>query len=145
MNSDRGEILNLFIAKKGDSSKEKLDEIKVDEYGVIGDKFYAKDIQRSVLISTIESYELAKKNNIELSIGSLGENILMDYNPYFLSLGSKIKIGNSILEITQNCTLCKSLTKVNSKLPKLLKDDRGVFAKVVEAGVIKRGDKVYIL
>ncbi len=145
MNNSRGEILNLFISNKVDSLKEKLDEIKVDKYGVIGDKFYAKNIQRSILISTIESYELAQKNNIELSIGSLGENILMNYNPYFLPLGSKIKIGNSILEITQNCTLCKSLTKVNSKLPKLLKDDRGVFAKVVEAGVIKRGDKVYIL
>ena len=145
MSNIRGKILNLFIAKQGDSEKDNLDEIKVDEYGVIGDKFYAKDIQRSILISTIDSYKLARKNNIELSIGSLGENILMDYNPYSLPIGSKIKIGNSILEITQNCTLCKSLTKVNSKLPKLLKDDRGVFAKVVKSGVIKKGDRVYIL
>jgi len=145
MSNSRGKILKLFIAKSGESSKEELDEIKVDEYGVIGDKFYAKDIKRSVLISSIESYELAQRNNIELSIGSLGENILMDYNPYSIPLGSKIQIGNSILEITQNCTLCKSLTKVNTKLPKLLKDDRGIFTKVIKAGVIKKGDKVYIL
>jgi len=142
MNNAQGKVLELFISN---ASKNRLDEIVVDKDGVVGDKFYAKDVQRSILISTIESYNLARDNNIEISIGSLGENILLDYNPYFLPIGSKIKIGNSILEITQNCTLCKSLTKIDSKLPKLLKDDRGVFAKVVEAGVIKKGDKIYIL
>ncbi|MBL0721531.1 MAG: MOSC domain-containing protein [Sulfurovum sp.] len=145
MSSERGKVLNLFIATKGNSSKESLDEIKVDKYGVVNDKFYAKDIQRSVLISTIESYELSLKSNIQLPRGSLGENILIDYNPYTLPVGSKIKIGESLLEITQNCTLCKSLTKVNTKLPKILKDDRGIFAKVIESGVIKIDDKVYIL
>ena len=107
--------------------------------------FYGKDVQRSVLISTIESYKLAQDNGINPALGSLGENILIDYNPYHLSVGSRIKIGNSILEITQHCTLCKSLTKVNSKLPKILKDDRGIFAKVIEDGIIREGDKLYIL
>jgi MOSC domain-containing protein YiiM len=134
-----GKILELFV------SKVSTDSLRLDNDGVIGDKFYAKDINRSVLISSIESYELAKKSGITPPIGSLGENILMDYNPYHLPLGSQIKIGNTILEITQNCTLCKSLTKVNSKLPKILKDDRGVFAKVIKNGIITKGERVYIL
>jgi MOSC domain-containing protein YiiM len=137
MNS--GEILELFV------SKEPIFELSLDLDGVIGDKFYGKDINRSVLISTIDSYDLAKDNGIDVPIGSLGENILMDYNPYNLPIGSKIKLGTAVVEITQNCTLCKSLTKVNSKLPKLLKDDRGVFVKVVESGVVKIGDRVYVL
>jgi len=135
-----GKILELFVSKKS------VDNIELDNGGVVGDKFYAKEIARSVLISTIESYELAKQNGIDTPLGSLGENILMDYNPYHLPIGSKIQIGNSsVLEITQNCTLCKSLTKVDSKLPKILKDDRGVFAKVIKNGIIKKGDRVYIL
>ena len=135
-----GKILELFVSKKP------TDNIELDNGGVVGDKFYAKEIARSVLISTIESYELAKQNGIDTPLGSLGENILMDYNPYHLPIGSKIQIGNSsVLEITQNCTLCKSLTKVDSKLPKILKDDRGVFAKVIKNGIIKKGDRVYIL
>ena len=135
-----GKILELFVSKKP------ADNIELDNGGVVGDKFYAKEIARSVLISTIESYELAKQNGIDTPLGSLGENILMDYNPYHLPIGSKIQIGNSsVLEITQNCTLCKSLTKVDSKLPKILKDDRGVFAKVIKNGIIKKGDRVYIL
>ncbi len=55
--------------------------IRLDKGGVLGDKFYQKNIDRSVLISTIESYELARAKGIEVSFGSLGENILMDFNP----------------------------------------------------------------
>jgi len=134
-----GIVLELFV------SKITTDRMKLDKNGVVGDKFYAKEISRSVLISTIESYELAKQNGIDTPLGSLGENILMDYNPYHLPIGSKIQIGDTILEITQNCTLCKSLTKVNPKLPKILKDDRGVFAKVIKDGIITNGERVYIL
>jgi len=134
-----GKVLNLFVSKSA------LSTIRLDRDGVVDDKFYGKDVQRSVLISTIESYKLAQDNGINPALGSLGENILIDYNPYHLSVGSRIKIGNSILEITQHCTLCKSLTKVNSKLPKILKDDRGIFAKVIEDGIIREGDKLYIL
>jgi len=33
---------------------------------ILGDKFYQKNIDRSVLISTIESYELARAKGIEV-------------------------------------------------------------------------------
>ena len=134
-----GEVLELFI------SKESVDRMLLDENGVVNDKFYAKDIDRSVLISSIDSYRLAKSRDIELKYGELGENILIDYNPYRLKSGTKIQIGEAILEISQNCTLCKSLTKIDSKLPKLLKDDRGIFAKVIKAGEIKKRDKIYLI
>jgi len=134
-----GEVLELFISKKS------VDRMLLDEKGVVNDKFYAKDIHRSVLISSIDSYILAKERDIELEYGKLGENILIDYNPYRLKSGTKIKIGEAILEISQNCTLCKSLTKIDSKLPKLLKDDRGIFAKVIKAGEIKKRDKIYLI
>ena len=134
-----GNILELFVSKKS------TNKILLDSSGIIGDKFYGKDLSRSVLISTIESYKIAQNKNIKLDYGLLGENILMDYNPYHLSTGQQIQIGEVILEISQICTLCKSLTKIDKKLPKLLKDDRGIFSRVIKAGEIKYRDKVYIL
>jgi len=66
------------------------------------------------LISTIESYELARAKGIEVGFGSLGENILMDFNPYNLPQNSRIKVGDEVvLEISQHCTLCKSLTSID--------------------------------
>ncbi|HHB94584.1 MAG TPA: MOSC domain-containing protein, partial [Campylobacterales bacterium] len=89
-------------------------------------------------------YKMAKDKNIDLEYGLLGENLLIDYNPYSLTPKSQLLIGEVVLEIVQNCTICKSLTKIDNKLPKLLKDDRGVFAKVIKSGLISDGDKIYL-
>jgi len=120
-------------------------ELALDEKGVVKDKHYNKNIERSVLVASLESYALAKNHGIDVAYGALGENLLIDYNPYHLPTGSRLKIGNVTLEISQHCTLCKSFTKVDAKLPKLLKDDRGIFAKVMEAGSIKEDDDIYLL
>jgi MOSC domain-containing protein YiiM len=138
-----GKIKALFVSKKGNYSRTSKRELIVDKNGVWEDKFYGKEPNRSVLITSLYSYQLAKDRGISVEHGSLGENILIDYNLYHLHIGAQIGIGEVILEISQNCTLCKSLTKIDSSLPKLLKDDRGVFARVIKSGFIYRYDKIY--
>lgn len=128
----QGKVLKLFLTldnpQKDRISKDKID---VDENGILNDKFYAKDSQRAILISSIESYSIASESDISIEEGALGENIIIDINPYHLLPGEKIQIGNIVLEITQNCTICKGLSQIDKKLPSLLKNDRGIFAKVV--------------
>lgn len=135
-----GKVLELYISKAG--ARESREQISVDALGVIDDKFYAKEPSRSVLLSSTDSYSMAKESGIDLPRGSLGENILLNYNPYSIPIGTEFRIGEVVLIITQNCTLCKSLTKVDNRLPKLLKDDRGIFAKVIQGGTIKIGDSL---
>jgi len=140
-----GKVLELFISQKGSSSRTLREKLYLDSPGVVDDKFYNKDINRSVLISSLKSYNMAQEHNIAIEYGTLGENILIDYNPYNLPEGTQIKIGEVTLEISQSCTLCKSLTKVDNKLPKILKDDRGIFTKVIKSGFIHKNDKVALL
>jgi len=144
-NESIGEVLELFVSVKGDSKRITQRVIELDEDGILGDKFYAKDRERSVLLTTIDSYGMALANNIEMPYGSLGENILIDFNPYSLPLGTKIHMGEVIFEIAQNCTICNHLSSIDKSLPKLLKNDRGIFIKVVKAGSIEKGDKLYLL
>jgi MOSC domain-containing protein YiiM len=142
----QGKVIALYVTKDDAIKKrEKTDEIKIDIDGIKNDKFYAKDSARTILITSIDSYKLAKENNIDLDEGALGENILIDINPYHLLPGETLQIGDTLLEITQNCTLCKGLSTLNSKLPKLLKNDRGVFAKLInDTSLIKINDTVKI-
>lgn len=127
-------------------TRESNRELTLDTEGIIGDKFYGKDIQRAILITTTLSYKMAEENSIELPAGSLGENILIDISPYHLVAGDRLSIGTAVLEITQNCTLCKGLSTIDSKLPKLLKNDRGIFAKLIgESSEIAIGDGVKFL
>ena len=143
MSKQVGNVLKMFISSKnGRISKT---ELSFDAKGVIEDKYYDKDIQRSVLITSIESYELALSKGVDAPHSALGENLLIDYNPYHLKEGAQLQIGELVLEISQHCTLCKSLAKVDNALPKLLKNDRGIFAKVVKEGTISTGDNIYLL
>jgi MOSC domain-containing protein YiiM len=138
-----GKILELFYSTN--DGRVNTTSLTLDNKGVIEDKYYDKDIQRSVLIASDESYKLAASNGIDAPYSALGENILIDYNPYHLRPGARVVIGDLILEISQNCTLCNSLAKVDAKLPKLLKDDRGIFAKVISSGTIHKNDNIYLL
>jgi len=138
-----GKIIELFYSTS--NGRINPTTLSLDELGVLKDKYYNKNIQRSVLISSQDSYSLAAKHGVNAPYSSLGENILIDYNPYALTPGRRLSIGELVLEISQNCTLCNSLAKVNAKLPEILKDDRGIFAKVIKAGSIFKDDSIYLL
>ncbi len=140
-----GKVLNLFVSVQGSSKRVEKELFHLDEKGIIEDKYHDTNINRSVLITSEASYALAKKNHIEMPFGSLGENILIDYNPYHLTAGNQLRIGEALLEISQNCTMCDHLSKIDENLPTLLKNDRGIFAKVIKGGVIKKGDEITLL
>ena len=138
-----GQVLDLYISVKG-KGREKKEFIDVDANGILDDKFYAKDTNRAILLTSKDSYSLAKKNGIDVEYGLLGENILIDINLYDLKVGDKLCIGDTELEITQNCTICNSLSKIDKRLPSVLSCDRGIFAKTVVDAKIKKGDKVIL-
>ena len=140
-----GKVLALFVSTKESSKRAEKSKIVLDKKGVLSDKFYGKGVERSVLITSQDSYNLTLKHDIKMPHGSLAENILMDYNPYKLPSGSKLRIGEVVLQISQHCTICNHLSHIDKKLPKLLKHDRGIFAKVIQDGVIKNDDSIYLL
>ncbi len=140
-----GKVIDLFVSVQGSSTRVEKEAVNLDPKGIVEDKFYDTNINRSVLITSQESYDLASSHHIKMPYGSLGENILIDYNPYHLTAGDQLRIGNVLLEISQNCTICDHLSKIDKVLPELLKDDRGIFARVIEGGVIKKEDEIYLL
>jgi len=141
-----GKVYKLFITQKGINDPIEKKTIIVDPRGIVGDKHYGTPAERTVLITSLDSYMLAEEQlSVKMPHGYLGENLLVDYNPYHLPAGSCLRIGSAIFEITQNCTLCNHLSKLDKRIPKLLKDDRGVFAKVVEGGKVETGDPISLL
>lgn len=139
-----GTVVSLYVSKKGVEKREPKETLSFELDGVCEDKFKGKDVNRSVLLVSQQSYAFAQENDIDLLNGDLGENILVDFDPYSFDGGTKLQIGEVILEISQKSSLCSSLSKINSKLPKLLKDKRGIFAKVIACGTIAKCDTIYL-
>ena len=139
-----GTVQDLFIATK-ECGRKNVDFIEIDLEWILEDKFHGRGSQRSILIASLYSYMLASEQGIDIKHGLLGENILLDVNPYSLKQGDRIEIGNAVLEITQNCTICNSLAKVDENLPDILKTDRGIFAKTHKAGRIYKNDTLKVV
>lgn len=139
-----GKVLELYIAPVGTSGvRESVEEVTLlADCGIEGDKFAGKDALRSIMIIGHNSYELAKEQGIELPSVALGENILLDFDPHSLPFGTGLLIGSAVIKITKGCTLCSHLTQYDNRLPKLVKNCRGIYAKVLKQGIIRKGDCV---
>ena len=135
-----GKVLKTFSATNESSGLPRPIVSKLNlivDYGIENDKFAGKKLDQTVMIAGLKSYEIAKENNIDLEIGCLGENILLDFDPHDFEVGKQFFIEETILEITQICTVCSHLSLFDNNLPTLLKGHRGLYCRIIKSGIIK--------
>ena len=135
-----GKVLKTFSATNESSGLPRPIVSKLNlivDYGIENDKFAGKKLDQTVMIVGLKSYEIAKQNNIDLEIGCLGENILLDFDPHDFEVGKQLFIEDTILEITQICTVCSHLCLFDNNLPTLLKGHRGLYCRIIKSGIIK--------
>ncbi len=142
-----GEIVELFLTEKESNKHSCKKTLSLDKSGVINDKYYGKRSDRTILMTSTGSYDLLQENGIKTTYGELGENIIVktDFDIYSLEIGSKLSIGDLELEVTLFPTVCKHLSSIDKRAPKLLRNHRGIFVKALEEGDITIGDKVYLM
>jgi len=104
--------------------------------GIEHDKFAGQDLDKSVMIVGQRAYDIAKNHGIDLEPGSLGENILLDFDPHDYIDGTIFKIGDAHLQITEACSMCNHLSVFDKRLPKLILNHRGQYCKVLQSGKI---------
>jgi MOSC domain-containing protein YiiM len=59
-----------------------------------------------------------------------------------LPLGQRLRVGNSLLEVTKPCTPCHQMDEIRNGLQNALRGRRGILCRVVEGGAIHRGDRI---
>lgn len=143
-----GKVIGTFSATKNSLSsmpRPKVETLNlIEDHGIENDKFAGKELDKTVMIVGVNSYNLAKENDIELEYGSLGENILFDFDPHKFEIGQQLILGDAIIEITEKCTICNHLAVFGKSLPKLVKDCRGLYCKIVKSGNVEVGLPTYI-
>lgn len=143
-----GVVLNTFSADKNSKGlpRPMVDSLElVEGYGIQNDKFANDDLNKTVMIVGKASYDMAKNIGIELEDGSYGENILLDFDPHDFDEGTIFKMGDALIEITEKCSICKHLCVFSSKLPKLAQNHRGLYCKILEGGVIEKGQEAFLV
>ena len=94
--------------------------------------------KRQVLLVDRETLEAT-----ELRPGILRENITTDgLNVNSLPIGQLLRAGEARLEVTAICTPCDQMEAIRPGLRKELWGRRGMLCRVLEGGVIRRGDSI---
>ena len=140
-----GTVIQTYSAHKGCQSKSRpiVDSLNmITGYGIEKDKFAGKNEDRAVMLIGQKAYTMAEEFGISLEEGNLGENILVDFDPHQHSVGDIFIIGDVELEVTECCTICKSLCNYDPKLPKLLAKDRGLYCKIIKDGQVSKNHQV---
>jgi MOSC domain-containing protein YiiM len=99
---------------------------------------HARPGNRQLLLVDRESLDA-----MDLQPGWIRENITSDgLNVNGLPIGQQLRIGQARIEVTEVCTPCDLMEKIRPGLRREIWGRRGMLCRVVEGGVIRRGDAI---
>jgi len=112
--------------------------VSLSPFGFDGDFHARESSSRQILI--ISSSVL---DEFDVAAGTLFENLVIDnLDVMKLDAGSRLHVGEAVLEVTIPCEPCVQMDRVRRGLKEALNGKRGMFAKVVTTGTIRVGDPV---
>jgi MOSC domain-containing protein YiiM len=116
---------------------EVAEALAVEGKGLEGDVSFGRTT-RQVLIMEAETLE-----RFGIDPGSARENLLVrGLRVTGLPVGGRLTVGETLLEITGDCTPCSFMDDLRPGLQEAIRGERGVLARVVSGGRIRVGDTV---
>jgi len=142
-----GRILAINISKVKGVVKETIEQGDFrEEHGLVGDA-HAGKWHRQVSLLGQESVDKMTKMGVEgLCTGKFAENLTTEgICLYELPVGTKLKIGESMHEVTQIGKECHHGCAIKVQVGQCIMPKEGIFTRVLKSGVIKTGDEIVIL
>ena len=141
-----GKVKAICLSKKKGTAKIPVEKIEVIEnYGFKNDA-HAGSWHRQVSLLSYETREAFKQMGSTVEDGSFGENLLIsgiDFNA--IEVGTCLKIGDVILEITQLGKSCHNHCAIYHQVGKCIMPTNGLFSRVLKGGTIQLNDSVEVL
>lgn len=142
-----GKVIAINISEKKGVIKKPIEEGRfIEEHGLEGDA-HAGKWHRQVSLLSQESIDKMKKSGVEgLSAGKFAENITTEgIVLYEIPVGTKLKIGDTIQEVTQIGKECHGGCEIRRQVGDCVMPREGIFTRIIQGGTIKPGDFIEIL
>lgn len=142
-------ILSINISKGG-IPKLPIDSVRVTFAGLEGDGHnHAKHYNpiQAVCLQDAEKLQELSKREYALTPGSAGENLTVkNLQVNALSLGAILQFpGGVVLEISKVRKPCYVMDAIDAQLKSDALGRHGMYAKVIQEGIIKMGDSIQIV
>jgi MOSC domain-containing protein YiiM len=139
-----GTVIGIHIAPGYGRPVEPVPEVEaVAGKGLRGDRYFGTRRQVT-LVATGELHAAAAELGAgRIEHGATRRNITIDLPSLPRAHGTRIEIGETVLEVWRDCAPCEVMeSAVGPGARVALRDRAGVSATVVEGGVIRIGDPV---
>ena len=138
-----GKVLGICVSEKRGTQKKEVNEAVLKEnWGIEGDA-HAGDWHRQVSLLSFEKIEAFREKGADVDFGAFGENLIVEgYDLRRLPVGTRFRIGEAVLELTQIGKECHSHCEIYKKMGDCIMPREGVFTEVVKGGRIRKGDAV---
>lgn len=141
-----GKIIGICISEKRGTQKKEIGEADIVKgWGIEGDA-HGGNWHRQVSLLSYEKIEEFRERGAEIELGAFGENLIIEgYDFRSLPVGTRFRIGDAVLELTQIGKECHSHCEIYKKMGDCIMPREGVFTEVVTGGHIKNGDEVEMI
>ncbi|MDO4493589.1 MAG: MOSC domain-containing protein [Clostridia bacterium] len=139
-------VVAVCISEKKGTMKHPVGSIEVKrDHGIVGDA-HAGNWHRQISLLASESVDKMKKVLPDIPVGAFAENILTEgISVCTLPVGTRLAVGPTLLEITQIGKECHHDCAIRKQVGDCVMPREGVFAIVLEEGVITAGDDIRII
>jgi cyclic pyranopterin monophosphate synthase len=140
-------VVAVNVSEKKGVVKKPVSEINViEDFGIEADA-HAGKWHRQISLLAVESIEKMKKLGLhQLDYGVFAENITTEgIELPALPVGTKLQIGDTLLEITQIGKECHHGCEIRHIVGDCVMPREGIFAKVLKGGKIAPEDEINII
>ena len=115
------------------------------DFGIEGDA-HGGNWHRQVSLLSYDKVQAFNERGANVADGAFGENLVVEGIDFkSLPVGTRLKAGTVELEITQIGKECHSHCAIYHRMGECIMPKEGVFAKVIQEGVIRPGDVMEVL
>lgn len=139
-------LLGICISEKKGTQKHEVKKARlIPNHGIENDA-HAGKWHRQVSLLNFEKIEEFRAKGVDVSFGAFGENLIIDeFDFRSLPVGTRFKIGDVLLELTQIGKECHSHCAIYHAVGDCIMPREGVFTEVLIGGDIKVGDEVLMI
>jgi MOSC domain-containing protein YiiM len=138
-----GRIKAISVSdKKGVKKRNVPEALFVENSGIEGDAHAGSGIRQVSLLSDASIGKMREKG-LKVSPGDFAENITFEgFDLLRFPVGTKLRVGEGLLEVSQIGKVCHDRCAIYHQAGDCVMPREGIFAKVLEGGLIKVGDKL---
>lgn len=139
------QVVSVCISEKKGTKKHPVAEISLRPHHGIVDDAHAGDWHRQVSLLANESVDRMRKEGLTLAAGDFAENILTEgITLRTLPVGTVLRAGEVRLEVTQIGKECHNDCEIRRMTGMCVMPTDGIFAVVLNEGVIRPGDQIEV-